>query len=143
MDIRLKNSRKIRIGIIAAGLLLAVVVNMCLFPGMIREKEKRAEDLLSTETAVDTEYIKNLYDGAYVLYSDLTIASGKAQSENRTDAFLEAEAERTDEYDYISEWKEIFEKCRSEIDYYATDGTKEEVNTNLPLKEVLADDFDA
>lgn len=143
MDIRLKNSRKIRIGIIAAGLLLAVVVNMCLFPGMIREKEKRAENLLSTETAVDTEYIKNLYDGAYVLYSELTLASGKAQSENGTDAFLEAEAERTDEYDYISEWKEIFEKCRSEIDYYATDGTKEEVNTNLPLKEVLADDFDA
>ena len=47
------------------------------------------------------------------------------------------------QYDYISEWKETFENCRSEIDYYATDGTKEEVNTNLPLKEVLADDFDA
>ena len=103
MDIRLKNSRKIRIGIIAAGILLAVIVNMCLFPGMIREKEKRAEELLSTVTDVDNEYIENLYDGAYVLYSELTLLSGKTQSENRTDTFLEAEENRTDEYDYISE----------------------------------------
>ena len=136
MDIKLKNSRNVRIGIIIIGLLLAVGVNVSLFPLMIRNAEQKSAQLFSSSENVNTEYIDTLYQGAYVLYTEIK----NEPSENRTEPFV-GEGSGYDDYDYISEWSSSFEGVRSETDYYATDGAKKEVNTNAPLYEVLEPDF--
>ena len=136
MDTKLKNSRNVRIGIIIVGLLLAVGVNVSLFPWMIRNAEQKSAQLFSSSENVNTEYIDTLYQGAYVLYTEIK----NEPSENRTEPFV-GDGSGYDNYDYISEWSGSFESVRSEIDYYATDGTKKEVNTNAPLYEVLEPDF--
>ena len=136
MDTKLKNSRNVRIGIIIIGLLLAVGVNVSLFPWMIRNAEQKSAQLFSSSENVNTEYIDTLYQGAYVLYTEIK----NEPSENRTEPFV-GEGSGYDDYDYISEWCSSFEGVRSETDYYATDGTKKEVNTNAPLYEVLEPDF--
>ena len=136
MDTKLKNSRNVRIGIIIIGLLLAVGVNVSLFPWMIRNAEQKSAQLFSSSENVNTEYIDTLYQGAYVLYTEIK----NEPSENRTEPFV-GEGSGYDDYDYISEWSSSFEGVRSETDYYATDGTKKEVNTNAPLYEVLEPDF--
>ena len=132
----MKNSRNVRIGIIIIGLLLAVGVNVSLFPWMIRNAEQKSAQLFSSSENVNTEYIDTLYQGAYVLYTEIK----NEPSENRTEPFV-GEGSGYDDYDYISEWSSSFEGVRSETDYYATDGTKKEVNTNAPLYEVLEPDF--
>lgn len=136
MDTKLKNSRNVRIGIIIIGLLLAVGVNVSLFPWMIRDAEQKSAQLFSSSENVNTEYIDTLYQGAYVLYTEIK----NEPSESRTEPFV-GEGSGYDDYDYISEWSGYFESVWSEIDYYATDGTKKEVNTNAPLYEVLEPDF--
>ena len=136
MDTKLKNSRNVRIGIIIVGLLLAVGVNVSLFPWMIRNAEQKSAQLFSSSENVNTEYIDTLYQGAYVLYTEIK----NEPSENRTEPFV-GDGSGYNNYDYISEWSGYFESVRSEIDYYATDGTKKEVNTNAPLYEVLEPDF--
>ena len=136
MDTKLKNSRNVRIGIIIIGLLLAVGVNVSLFPWMIRNAEQKSAQLFSSSENVNTEYIDTLYQGAYVLYTEIK----NEPSENRTEPFV-GEGSGYDDYDYISEWSSSFEGVRSETDYYATDGAKKEVNTNAPLYEVLEPDF--
>ena len=136
MDTKLKNSRNVRIGIIIIGLLLAVGVNVSLFPWMIRNAEQKSAQLFSSSENVNTEYIDTLYQGAYVLYTEIK----NEPSENRTEPFV-GEGSGYDDYDYILEWSSSFEGVRSETDYYATDGTKKEVNTNAPLYEVLEPDF--
>ena len=136
MDTKLKNSRNVRIGIIIIGLLLAVGVNLCLFPWMIRNAEQKSAQLFSSSENVNMEYIDTLYQGAYVLYIEIR----NEPSENRTEPFV-GDGSGYNNYDYISEWSSSFEGVRSEIDYYATDGTKKEVNTNAPLYEVLEPDF--
>ena len=136
MDTKLKNSRNVRIGIIIIGLLLAVGVNVSLFPWMIRNAEQKSAQLFSSSENVNTEYIDTLYQGAYVLYTEIK----NEPSENRTEPFV-GEGRGYDDYDYISEWSSSFEGVRSETDYYATDGAKKEVNTNAPLYEVLEPDF--
>ena len=136
MDTKLKNSRNVRIGIIIIGLLLAVGVNVSLFPWMIRDAEQKSAQLFSSSENVNTEYIDTLYQGAYVLYTEIK----NEPSESRTEPFV-GEGSGYDDYDYISEWSNSFEGVRSETDYYATDGAKKEVNTNAPLYEVLEPDF--
>lgn len=136
MDTKLKNSRNVRIGIIIIGLLLAVGVNVSLFPWMIRDAEQKSAQLFSSSENVNTEYIDTLYQGAYVLYTEIK----NEPSENRTEPFV-GEGSGYDDYDYISKWSRSFEGVRSETDYYATDGAKKEVNTNAPLYEVLEPDF--
>ena len=136
MDTKLKNSRNVRIGIIIIGLLLAVGVNVSLFPWMIRDAEQKSAQLFSSSENVNTEYIDTLYQGAYVLYTEIK----NEPSESRTEPFV-GEGSGYDDYDYISEWSSSFEGVRSETDYYATDGAKKEVNTNAPLYEVLEPDF--
>ena len=136
MDTKLKNRRNVRIGIIIIGLLLAVGVNVSLFPWMIRNAEQKSAQLFSSSENVNTEYIDTLYQGAYVLYTEIK----NEPSENRTEPFV-GEGSGYDDYDYISEWSSSFEGVRSETDYYATDGAKKEVNTNAPLYEVLEPDF--
>ena len=125
MDTKLKNSRNVRIGIIIIGLLLAVGVNVSLFPWMIRNAEQKSAQLFSSSENVNTEYIDTLYQGAYVLYTEIK----NEPSENRTEPFV-GEGSGYDDYDYISEWSSSFEGVRSETDYYATDGAKKEVNVN-------------
>ena len=71
MDTKLKNSRNVRIGIIIIGLLLAVGVNLCLFPWMIRNAEQKSAQLFSSSKNVNMEYIDTLYQGAYVLYTEI------------------------------------------------------------------------
>ena len=71
MDTKLKNSRNVRIGIIIIGLLLAVGVNVSLFPLMIRNAEQKSAQLFSSSENVNTEYIDTLYQGAYVLYTEI------------------------------------------------------------------------
>lgn len=63
MDTKLKNSRNVRIGIIIIGLLLAVGVNVSLFPWMIRNAEQKSAQLFSSSENVNTEYIDTLYQG--------------------------------------------------------------------------------
>ena len=136
MDTKLKNSRNVRIGIIIIGLLLAVGVNVSLFPWMIRDAEQKSVQLFSSSENVNTEYIDTLYQGAYVLYTEIK----NEPSESRTEPFV-GEGSGYDDYDYISEWSSSFEGVRSETDYYATEGAKKEVNANAPLYEVLEPDF--
>ena len=71
MDTKLKNSRNVRIGIIIIGLLLAVGVNVSLFPWMIRNAEQKSAQLFSSSENVNMEYIDTLYQGAYVLYIEI------------------------------------------------------------------------
>jgi hypothetical protein len=71
LDTKLKNSRNVRIGIIIIGLLLAVGVNVSLFPWMIRNAEQKSAQLFSSSENVNTEYIDTLYQGAYVLYTEI------------------------------------------------------------------------
>ena len=84
MDTKLKNSRNVRIGIIIIGLLLAVGVNVSLFPWMIRNAEQKSAQLFSSSENVNTEYIDTLYQGAYVLYTEIK----NEPSENRTESFV-------------------------------------------------------
>ena len=84
MDTKLKNSRNVRIGIIIIGLLLAVGVNVSLFPWMIRNAEQKSAQLFSSSENVNTEYIDTLYQGAYVLYTEIK----NEPSENRTEPFV-------------------------------------------------------
>ena len=121
MDTKLKNSRNVRIGIIIIGLLLAVGVNLCLFPWMIRNAEQKSAQLFSSSENVNMEYIDTLYQGAYVLYIEIR----NEPSENRTEPFV-GDGSGYNNYDYISEWSGYFESVRSEIDYYATDGSEYE-----------------
>ena len=88
MDTKLKNSRNVRIGIIIIGLLLAVGVNLCLFPWMIRNAEQKSAQLFSSSKNVNMEYIDTLYQGAYVLYIEIR----NEPSENRTEPLSEMEA---------------------------------------------------
>ena len=111
MDTKLKNSRNVRIGIIIIGLLLAVGVNVSLFPWMIRNAEQKSAQLFSSSENVNTEYIDTLYQGAYVLYTEIK----NEPSENRTEPFV-GEGSGYDDYDYISEWSSSFEGVRSETD---------------------------
>ena len=61
MDTKLINSRNVRIGIIIIGLLLAVGVNVSLFPWMIRNAEQKSAQLFSSRENVHMEYIYSLY----------------------------------------------------------------------------------
>ena len=70
MDTKLINSRNVRIGIIIIGLLLAVGVNVSLFPWMIRNAEQKSAQLLSSSENVNTEYIDTLYQGLCPVYRD-------------------------------------------------------------------------
>lgn len=60
MDTKLKNSRNVRIGIIIIGLLLAVGVNVSLFPWMIRNAEQKSAQLFSSSENVNTHFIRGL-----------------------------------------------------------------------------------
>ncbi len=139
MDTKLKNSRNKRIAIIIAGILLAVIVNLCLFPWVKENAEERAEEVHASGENINNDYIDTLYEGSSVLYAEMN----PQQAENQSSYFLSDESGAYEDYDYISEWAEEFEAVRSETDYYATDGTKEEINTNKDLKKVLEKDFDA
>ena len=96
MDTKLKNSRNVRIGIIIIGLLLAVGVNVSLFPWMIRDAEQKSAQLFSSSENVNTEYIDTLYQGAYVLYTEIK----NEPSESRTEPFVGGGCGYGD-YDYI------------------------------------------
>ena len=139
MDTKLKNSRNKRIAIIIAGILLAVIVNLCLFPWVKENAEERAEEVHASGENINNDYIDTLYEGSSVLYAEMN----PQQAENQSSYFLSDESGAYEDYDYISEWAEEFEAVRSETDYYATDGTEEEINTNKDLKKVLEKDFEA
>ena len=139
MDTKLKNSRNVRIAIIIAGILIAIIVNICLFPWMITNAEKKSAEQEATGDNINYDYIDTLYQGTYVLYTELV----PQQEENKSAAFLSEKDNTYDDYDYIEQWDMEFESVRSEIDYYATDGTREEINTDKTLEEALDNNFDA
>ncbi len=139
MDTKLKNNRNVRIAIIIAGILIAVIVNICLFPWMITNAEKKSAEQAAAGDNINYDYIDTLYQGAYVLYTELV----PQQEENKSAAFLSEKDNTYDIYDYIEQWDMEFESVRSEIDYYATDGTREEINTDKTLEEALDNNFDA
>lgn len=159
MDTKSKSSRRFRIGIIIAVLLLVAAVNVCLFP----EVKKKAEASLpqqnsGLEDEVDKGSAFALYKGAYVLYTEF-LEGQQGQPANRTGFFVPNIAqmgnvsvfgglESTEEYveyeyyDYIAEWSDEFEHYRSRVDYYATNGIHSVKNTDSSLENVLHDDFD-
>ena len=139
MDTKLKNSRKFRILIIAAAIVMAAVANLCIFPWLQKNTENKVSEVLTDSDHIDRTYIDALYHGTYVMYSEIQ----PDQVQNKTTLFMDlSEDESEGEFDYILQWSEEFEYIRSQVDYYVTDGTREEINTNTPLKDVLSDQFD-
>ena len=139
MDTKLKNSRKFRILIIAAAIVMAAVANLCIFPWLQKNTENKVSEVLTDSDHIDRTYIDALYHGTYVMYSEIQ----PDQVQNKTTLFMDlSEYESEGEFDYILQWSEEFEYIRSQVDYYVTDGTREEINTNTPLKDVLSDQFD-
>ncbi len=139
MDTKLKNNRKFRILIIAAAIVMAAVANLCIFPWLQKNTENKVSEVLTDSDHIDRTYIDALYHGTYVMYSEIQ----PDQVQNKTTLFMDlSEDESEGEFDYILQWSEEFEYIRSQVDYYVTDGTREEINTNTPLKDVLSDQFD-
>ena len=136
MDTKLKNSRKFRILIIAAAIVIAVAANLCVFPWLQKNTEIKESEVLTDSDHIDRTYIDTLYHGTYVLYTEIQ----PDQVQNKTTLFMDLSE---GDFDYILQWNEEFEYIRSQVDYYVTDGTREEINTNTPLKDVLSDQFDA
>ena len=140
MDTKLKNSRKFRILIIAAAIVIAAAANLCIFPWLQKNAENRVSEVLTDSDQIDRTYIDTLYHGTYVLYTEIQ----PDQLQNKTTLFMDfSEDESEGDFDYILQWNEEFEYIRSQVDYYVTDGTREEINTDTPLKDVLSDQFDA
>lgn len=140
MDTKLKNNRKFRILIIAAAIMVAVAANLCIFPWLQNNTENRASEVLTDSDNIDRDYIDALYHGTYVLYTELQ----PDQIQNKTTLFMDFSEDGPEEgFDCISQWNDAFGYIRSQVDYYVTDGTREEINTNTPLKDVLSDQFDA
>lgn len=140
MDTKLKNSRKFRILIIAAAIVIAAAANLCIFPWLQKNAENKVSEVLTDSDQIDKTYIDTLYHGTYVLYTEIQ----PDQLQNKTTLFMDfSEDESEGDFDYILQWNEEFEYIRSQVDYYVTDGTREEINTNTPLKDVLSDQFDA
>lgn len=140
MDTKLKNSRKFRILIIAAAIVIAAAANLCIFPWLQKNAENKVSEVLTDSDQIDRTYIDTLYHGTYVLYTEIQ----PDQLQNKTTLFMDfSEDESEGDFDYILQWNEEFENIRSQVDYYVTDGTREEINTNTPLKDVLSDQFDA
>ena len=139
MDTKLKNSRKFRILIIAAAIMIAVAANLNIFPWMLKNTENKVSEVLTDSDHIDRTYIDTLYQGTYVLYTEIQ----PDQVQNKTTLFMDFSEDESEEgFDYILQWNEEFEYSRSQVDYYVTDGTREEINTNTPLKDVLSDQFD-
>lgn len=139
MDTKLKNNRKFRILIIAAAIIIAVAANLCIFPWMLKNTENKVSEVLTDSDHIDRTYIDTLYQGTYVLYTELQ----PDQVKNKTTLFMDFSEDGSEgDFDYILQWNEEFEYIRSQVDYYVTDGTREEINTNTPLKDVLSDQFD-
>ena len=136
MDTKLKNNRKFRILIIAAAIVMAAVANLCIFPWLQKNTENKVSEVLTDSDHIDRTYIDTLYHGTYVLYTEIQ----PDQLQNKTTLFMDLSE---GDFDYILQWNEEFEYIRSQVDYYVTDGTREEINTNTPLKDVLSDQFDA
>ena len=138
MDTKLKNSRKFRILIIAAAIMIAVAANLNIFPWMLKNTENKVSEVLTDSDHIDRTYIDTLYQGTYVLYTEIQ----PDQVQNKTTLFMDFSEDESEEgFDYILQWNEEFEYIRSQVDYYVTDGTREEINTNTPLKDVLSDQF--
>ena len=135
MDTKLKNSRKFRILIIAAAIVIAAAANLCIFPWLQKNAENKVSEVLTDSDHIDKTYIDALYHGTYVMYSEIQ----PDQVQNKTTLFMDLSE---GDFDYILQWNEEFEYIRSQVDYYVTDGTREEINTNTPLKDVLSDQFD-
>lgn len=139
MDTKLKNNRKFRILIIAAAIMIAVAANLCIFPWLQSNTENRASEVLTDSDNIDRDYIDALYHGTYVLYTELQ----PDQIQNKTTLFMDFSEDGPEEgFDCISQWNDAFGYIRSQVDYYVTDKTREEINTNTPLKDVLSDQFD-
>lgn len=151
LDIKLKNSRKFRIICIVIGILILTVINISLFPWIIRNASAKAEAYnAKLDENIDMDAVSALYQGAYVLYAELWEAENE-QLGNRTNLFITDEKKDTSEeqtqpeeeiYDYISDWEYRFEEYRLMLDYYATDGTNSEKNTNRAIERALEDGFD-
>ena len=140
MDTKLKNSRKFRILIIAAAIVIAAAANLCIFPWLQKNAENRVSEVLTDSNQIDRTYIDTLYHGTYVLYTEIQ----PDQVQNKTTLFMDFSEDGSEgDFDYILQWNEEFEYIRSQVDYYVTDGTGEEINTDTPLKDVLSDQFDA
>ena len=140
MDTKLKNNRKFRILIIAAAIMIAVAANLCIFPWLQNNTENRASEVLTDSDNIDRTYIDTLYHGTYVLYTEIQ----PDQVQNKTTLFMDFSEDGSEgDFDYILQWNEEFEYIRSQVDYYVTNGTGEEINTDTPLKDVLSDQFDA
>lgn len=139
MDTKLKNNRKFRILIIAAAIMIAVAANLCIFPWLQSNTENRVSEVLTDSDNIDRDYIDALYHGTYVLYTELQ----PDQIQNKTTLFMDFSEDESEEgFDCISQWNDAFGYIRSQVDYYVTDKTREEINTNTPLKDVLSDQFD-
>ena len=131
MDTKLKNSRKFRILIIAAAIMIAVAANLCIFPWLQSNTENRVSEVLTDSDNIDRDYIDALYHGTYVLYTELQ----PDQIQNKTTLFMDFSEDESEEgFDCISQWNDAFGYIRSQVDYYVTDKTREEINTDTPLK---------
>ena len=144
MAIKWKNNKKIRLFITIIALLLLTVVNLIFFP-VINDKVKtetaNLTNMSGEEYLVNSEMLETLYNGCYILYYE-HMKKGQVARYAPEDLYLGQENVYAEEElelfeSYYSSKEHIFESYRSEIDYYATDGTDFAKNTDHAIEEVL------
>lgn len=151
MDIKLKNNRRSRIRIAAAGLLLLTIATICFFP-MINQNVKkeltRQTETSETAQELDMELLREIYKGCYVLYLEAVQRQG---AQTASDVYLETSYSGTSQENALEELKEwtngtmesisqSFETYRSVIDYCVIleEGGYEK-NTSQELEALASD----
>lgn len=132
MDIKLKSSRSIRLGLALLAILLAVLVSFLAFPVIGGNAQKEYENLklkLELEKAIDPHFMKQLVQGSYVLYYEEVTYEGPNGSGVKGG---------------IEQWEQHFEHYRNAVDYYARtvsgNGTKAPLtNTTRNLGALLGE----
>lgn len=147
MDIKLKNNNKTRILIVSAALFLLALLTFCFFPALNRSAQRftaEREETGERVSQVNSELLKEIYKGSYVLYMESVLKQEGWEDKNAVDVFLKgilnqeqdsvSDAELKKEMSFwintaLEEWKNNFETYRSQIDYcvVAENGT---VNKN-------------
>lgn len=152
MDTKLKNNHKTRIELALLGILIITIMTMCFFPAISQQADARLEKIAANaedEQEIDTDLLRQLYEGCYVLYFEAAQHEGV---QSASDVYLETSYSGNDEEkaDYVEELKEYvnstmsalsnnFEDYRSQIDYCVWwEEEAYEKNTSQPLERLFS-----
>ncbi len=149
MDTKLKSSLNSGIRTVVSALLACTVVTLCLFPAVSQKAQAVLKSMgAQEERELDTQFLKQLYSGCYVLFLEAAQRQGERTA---ADLYLEIRStgeEGADSAEELREWTdsrikqlgEEFEEYRSRVDYCIDLGDGEyEKNTGHALERILED----